>query len=332
MNQETTRTGARSKRAFNALFGSPALALGLASLALGWLAQRTFFHFAPDLWAQQSQVDPEAVTPWALRHVAENDGAEPLGLLSAVVLTTLGVSTLSYLLKWAGARVRAALCVLGLAGGVLLLKDAEFVLPLAHVGSSPAKNCLVAAVAVAASLLIGWKQEHGRGLSTATALLLVPIVLVPSGDTSPGDAQAILAPAWRLLHGASPAHIYMQYDYLPSLLLEGWLWLGGNPAGIFLLTGLVYYGFLCALFVLARRWFVHPELAGPLLVALVILRICAGMTDDVTAIPQVFPLRLDLWIIPVALALRFGLGNARVEARQHARSRRRGRRSEQEQA
>lgn len=292
------------------LLESPALALCLAALAVGWLAQQAFFHFAPGLWARQSPLDLATVTPWALPQFTETDGAEPLGLLVAVVLSSAILSALGYFLRWASPYLRGAISALGLAAGLLLLRDAHFVLPESLVGPSLARNCLVVLVAVLASWLIGWKQEHGRTLSVATALLLLPIVLVPSGHTSPGDAQAILAPALRLLHGAAPAQIYMQYDYLPSLMLEGWLWLGGNPTGIFFLTGLVYCAFLIALFMLARRWFLQPGLAGPLLVALVIVRVCAGMSDnvpDVTAIPQVSPLRLDLWILPVAVALRFGL-------------------------
>jgi len=310
MNQQTPAGGAK-RQALNAMRAalgrSPAPALCLASLLVGWLAQRAFFHFAPELWARQAPLDLSTVTPWALPQFTETDGAEPVGLLAAVVLATLMLCALGHGLKLASPRVRGMLSVLGLVAGVLLLRDAGFALPGAVVGSSLAKNSLLVLAAVVASLVIGWQQEHGRTLSVASALWLVLIVLVPSGGTSPGDAQAILSPAWRLLHGAAPAHIYMQYDYLPSLLLEAWLWLGGNPSGIFFLTGLCYCAFLSALFVLARRWFLHPGLAGPLLVALLIVRVSAGMTDDVTAIPQVSPLRLDLWIVPVALALRFGL-------------------------
>jgi len=306
MNRKPTAGAARAHSALNAV-QSPAFALCLASLFVGWLSQRVFFHFAPGLWARQSPLDLSTVTPWALPQFTETDGAEPVGLLAAVVLATLMLSALGQGLKLASPRVRGVVSVLGLAGGVLLLRDAGFALPGAVVGSALAKNSLLVVAAVVAGLVIGWQQEHGRTLSVATALLLVLLVLVPSGSTSPGDAQTMLAPAWRLLHGASPAHIYMQYDYLPSLLLEAWLWLGGDPAGIFFLTGLCYCALLGALFVLARRWFRHPGLAGPLLVALLMLRVSAGMTADVAAVPQVSPLRLDLWILPVALALRFGL-------------------------
>ncbi len=78
---------------------------------------------------------------------------------------------------------------------------------------------------------------------------------------------------------------------------------------------MIYYAFLVALFILARRWFANPGLAGPLLVALVIVRVCAGMSADVATLPQVSPLRLDLWIVPVALALRFGLRHWAVASR-----------------
>jgi len=312
MNRGTTAPArARSKPAFgvvhSALLDSPAVALCFAALAVGWLAQRLFFRFAPWLWARQAPLDLSTVNPWMWIQVTEPDGAEPAGLISLVVAASVVVCTLGYGLKLASARVRCTVASLGLVGGILLFKDARFVLPESAVGASFGRNCLVVLAAVAASFFVGWRQEHRRTLSVVTALGLAAIVLVPSGWVSPGDAATILAPALRLLHGAAPAHVYMQYDYLPSLLLEGWLWLGGQPAGIFFLTGIEFYAFLVALFILARRWFAHPGLAGPLLVALVIVRVCAGISPDVATIPQVSPLRLDLWIVPVALALRFGL-------------------------
>ncbi len=81
---------------------------------------------------------------------------------------------------------------------------------------------------------------------------------------------------------------------------------GRRPRGYLFLTALSVYALLVGLFVLVRRWFAHPGLAGPLLVAVVLVRIYAVMGDQM-AVPQVSPLRLDLWIVPVALALRFGL-------------------------
>src|SRR6186713_2646180 len=114
MNRKTTAGGARSKSVLSgvrALLGSSGLALCLTSLLLGWLAQRVFFHFAPGLWARQSPLDLSTVTPWALPQFIETDGAEPVGLLAAVVLATLILSALGHGLKLASPRLRGALSV-----------------------------------------------------------------------------------------------------------------------------------------------------------------------------------------------------------------------------
>ncbi len=285
----------------------------LASLSVGWLAWRVFFHFAPALWAQQFPVDLSTVTPWALPAFDDGDGAEPFALLALVIGATALVCALAHLLRSANRQVRGASVLLCLAGSLLFASQFSFTLPLPAVGPSVAKNCVVLVVAVAASCLLGWGQRHGRALSVVGALLLVPVAFLPSNPVSVNDASAILAPGLRLLNGVSPAHIYMQYDYGLSLIVEAWLWLGGDPAGFYFITAFSFYALLVGLFVLARRWLLQPGLAGPLLVAVIIVRIYA-VRGDAVAVPQVGPMRLDLWILPVALALRFGLRHWAVAA------------------
>ena len=296
-----------------ALLDSPELLLLLASLSVGWLAWRVFFHFAPALWARQFPVDLTTVTPWALPAFDDVDGAEPFALLALVVSATALVCALAHVLRSADRRVRGAIVLLCLAGSLLFANQFSFTLPLPAVGPSIAKNCLVMFAAVAASGLLGWGQRHGRTLSVATALLLVPVAFLPANPVSVNDASAILAPGLRLLNGVPPAHIYMQYDYALSLIVEAWLWLGGDPAGFYFITALSFYALLVGLFVLARRWLLQPGLAGPLLVAVIIVRIYA-VRGDAVAVPQIGPMRLDLWILPVALALRFGLRHWAVAA------------------
>ncbi len=215
------------------LLDSLALPLGLASLGLGWAARRVFFHFAPALWAQQTPVDLSTVTPWTAGLFDDADGAEPIALLTLVVLASAVISGLAMALSRASRRVRAAMAGLGLLGGLLLLRDAHFVLPLPEASPWSVRTCGLIGVAIVLSGWLGWGQRQGRTLSVATALLFLPLAFLPSSPPSIADAAAILMPALRLLHGAAPAQVYMQYDYLPSLIAEGWLWLGGAPGGIF---------------------------------------------------------------------------------------------------
>jgi hypothetical protein len=292
--------------AVSALANRTELVLLLGSLALGWLAWRIFFHFAPALWAMQLPVDLSTIAPWALPAFGDADGEEPFALLALVLVATALVCGLAYVLRSADRRVRGALALLCVAGSLLFARRFTFTLPLPAVVPSVTKVGLVVVVAVAASWLLGWGQKHGRTLSALTALLLVPVAFVPANPVSLNDGSTILAPGLRLFNGVSPDQIYMQYDYALALIVKAWLWLGGDPAGFFFLTACTFYALLVGLFVLARRWFVQPGLAGPLIVAVALVRIYAARGDAV-AVPQIGPLRLDLWILPVALALRFGL-------------------------
>lgn len=291
--------------------GSTLLPLIAASLGIGWLAWRLFFHFAARLWACQFRVDPSTVNSWQVQHLANTDGAEPQALFALALVSTVLLAALAVLLPRAGRRVRVLVTLVSSCGALLLLRGAGFHMPFAEaslVEANAAQDHWLAVVGVAiiASIGLGWSTSARRRLPISMALLLVPIVFVPSALPSPGDAQGILSPALRLLHGVWPAHVYMQYDYLPALVAEAWLWLGGDPMAIFLATSVSYYVLLIGLLVLTQRWFAHPALRGPLLLAVVIVRIY-GVELDHIAIPQGAPFRLDLWILPVALALYCGV-------------------------
>jgi len=67
-----------------------------------------------------------------------------------------------------------------------------------------------------------------------------------------------------------------------------------------------FYAMFLGLFVLARRLFSRPLLAAPLLVCVVIVRYY-GVLIDANATPQVTPMRLELWIPLLAVALATGL-------------------------
>ncbi len=297
--------------AYGRVADTAVLPLIAASLGLGWLAWRVFFHFAARLWARQFHMDTAMLNPWVLHQIADTDGAEPQALLGLVVVSTVLLGALAHLLPRASRRVRVFVTLASSCGALLLLRGAHFEIPFAEaspseISAARAHYFAVAVVAVAASLVLGWGPQARRRLPVVTALLLIPLVFVPSALPSPGDAMAILSPALRLLRGVAPAHVYMQYDYLPSLIAEAWLWLGGDPMAIFLATSASYYALLVGLLLLVWRWFSHPGLRGPLLVAVVIVRVY-GVELDHIAIPQIAPFRLDLWILPVAVAFYCGV-------------------------
>ncbi len=305
---------ARLLAACSGIADNAVLPLVSASLALGWVAWRLFFHFALWLWARQFHLDMATVNTWAYSaFTTEADGAEPQALFALAVASTVLLAALAHVLRRASRRVRVVVTLVSACGALCLLHRAHFVIPLTssspvplEISAANAHYLAVVVSAVGVSILLSWGLRTRRLLSVITAVLLVPVAFLPSAPPSPGDAMAILSPALRLLHGAAPAHVYMQYDYLPSLIAEAWLWLGGDPMAIFFGAALSCYVLLCALVPLARRWFSHPGLAGPLLVAVVLVRIY-GVEGDQMAVPQVAPFRLDLWILPVAVALYFGV-------------------------
>jgi hypothetical protein len=285
-----------------------------ASLAIGWLAWELFFHFAERIWGPRFRVDPDTVTWWFSSFKEPADGVEPQVLAALAIVATVLLSALAHLLPRASRRVRVFVTLASSCGALLLCRRAHIEMPLTDHGTRKAHCAVVVFVAVVTGLLLGWGPPSRRSpVPASTALLLVPVAFLPAAWPSIGDAMGILSPALRLLHGAAPASVYMQYDYLPALATEAWLWLGGDPMAIFFAASLSYYALLVGLLVLARRWFSHPELCGPLLVTIVLIRIYAVMGDSIS-VPQIAPFRLDLWILPVAVALTLGVRHWAVAA------------------
>jgi hypothetical protein len=143
-------------------------------------------------------------------------------------------------------------------------------------------------------------------LYSFVVLLLIPVCFLPVTQPSYSDLACILAPALRLRLGFPPSAIYFQYDLFPSLVAVGWHRLGGDPFTFSFCTRFSFLLLLAGCFLAARRLFAEPRLAALLLVALGAVRVYA-IIPDANFYPQVTPLRLDLWILPLAAALLFGL-------------------------
>lgn len=296
----------RLRAAYGYAADNLAFPLVTASLALGWLAWRVFFHFSEWIWAQRFEVDLETVNPWLRYQLTDPDGAEPQVLLGLVIVASVLLGALALVLPRVSQRVRVLVTLVSSCGALLLFQSAGFNMPLPDVTFKTTRWLALVLIAIAGGLVLGWARAFRRPWSLATALLLIPIAFVPAAAPSAGDAMAILSPALRLLHGVPPAKVFLQYDYLSAVVAQGWLWLGGDPMGIFLAASVSYYIMLISLPVLGRRWFSHPGLAGPLLMAVILTRIYAVMGDPIT-VPQIAPFRLDLWLLPVAAALYLGV-------------------------
>ena len=288
------------------LLQHPSVRLLGVTVAVGVAVRALFFKVAPWLWHFNLTVPTEDVLPWARWAMVDRDGAEAYGLLAAVmvqlVLTALGYVLLTRVApRW---RTIGVVLLLALVGVFAYRHPPQP--PLHAIAASSTRLWQVVAGSLAGAWLLSRAVRHGARASVVAAAVLVPLCFLPTSLPWTLDESCILAPALRLAHGSPLREIYMQYDLFPSLLGIAWTNTGASAYSFWFVCAAGYYAVLLGLFVIARRLFVRAQLAAPMLAALVVVRLCSPMVDP-TAIPQVTPLRLDLWPLLVAVAMASGL-------------------------
>jgi hypothetical protein len=300
-------TPANARLGANPLLGAfqhPLICLASIALSLTAILRWVFFHFSARIWAAGELVRPEEITSWARPYILERDGAEPQVLLFLVMILIALVMLVMRLTRqqpsWRKVVVPLAVVVAAFFGFRALprMPEVEIYTGRWHVVAAITGVLLVAAAA--------WWVSKRKGAFLVFAAVLLPVCFLAANLPSHSDLACILTPALRLRLGTPPAQIYFQYDYLPSLLAVGWHSLGGDPLSFIFCSQVSYYLLLLGGFLLARKMFADPRLAGLLLVFLCVVRIYA-VSSDASALPQVTPLRLDLWLPLLALAWRFGL-------------------------
>jgi hypothetical protein len=286
-------------------FVHPLTQLAVVSLAMTAALRLLFFHFSEWIWEIPDDVTIQEITPWTRWALWERDGSEPQVLLLLIValalLTVLGMQ----LLKLAPAWLREVLLPGCLVAAAIFALAVPPRAPIPDVDGLWWHVLEVEAGVFLAALTAGWAAGK-RGFPVVLAAVLAPVSFLAVTLPSHNDLSCILAPALKLRLGFSPSQIYLQYDYLLALLAEGWHKVGGAPFAFFRVTQASLFLLLMGVFLLARSMFLKPRIAGMLVVALIAVRVY-GIQHDANAVPQVTPLRIDLWILLLAATLIFGL-------------------------
>ncbi|HEY2900620.1 MAG TPA: hypothetical protein VGL59_08605 [Polyangia bacterium] len=277
-------------------FIDPSVGAVAVAISVGILLRRVFLAAETWLWKFAAALRLSDLTPWARTSTNDRDGAEPYGLLALVILAWLMTAAGCWVLKRIAPAWRAAVvaCLLGIDG--LFAWWVPLRPPMAVVELNLQSALLVVAASLAAGLLLMRTIQGRTGVPALLVVLLIPVCFVHTTVASLEDIISILSPALRLQHGFPVGEVYLQYDLLPSLLALGWSKVGGAPLAFTFVTSTSFYLLMLGMFVFARRTFRHPKLAAPLLVCVVLVRFYAVMADA-NAVPQVTPIRLDLWLL-----------------------------------
>ncbi len=267
-----------------------------------------FYTIAAPIRRLNLVIDPNELSP-PLRawYVLPRDGIEPwvlYCLTTALVFITLAFARAECdwgrMRRWVS-KLTAYLLAPALFATLLVRPP-----PLAGIPDSPVT--LVAMMAIGAIIwwgLLRVRARNNRVFLVIFVAALFPLCLTATSALSVFDYNFILAPALRMLNGVELANIYTQYDLLLSLIALPFLVTGADPNGVQVLFQLSYLLFFLGVYLLANSLFSRDGLAVHLVLTLIIVRFFALQYDPTFAF-QLTPLRLDLWLLPLALVWRYG--------------------------
>lgn len=270
-----------------------------------------YYHFSQLIWSMNQPVTYGDVMPMVRANLDQHDGIETY-VLYVLMFVDL---TLVALVAWLTERLKptrfkwAFWPVLLVAFFVVLIyfrRAIGFNPPLAERADWMRTYLVVGSVGLGLWLLTRFARWRSRLADTLIVLGLLPVCFVATEPISLIDYNYVFAPALRLIDHFRPSEIYFQYDLLLSLVAAGWMKLGLALKYFPVVAQASYYALFLGGFFLARRLFRDRRLAYGLLFALVLMKAYALMHDSALVF-QVTPLRLDLWIILLAIAYERGI-------------------------
>lgn len=130
--------------------------------------------------------------------------------------------------------------------------------------------------------------------------------LISFSPASLTDLQFVLDPALRLFHGFKVSEIYFQYDLFLSYLALFWMKMSWGLDSFTYLANIAFFLFFLGCLYFSESMFKTKGLSVVFLVALIVIRIYI-QGYDFPSIFQVSPLRIDLWLLLLLLAHKFGV-------------------------
>ena len=155
--------------------------------------------------------------------------------------------------------------------------------------------------ALSAGLFILYKYN-----STLSKIIVVGLIaytgLVPLAPPSLVDFDFIFSPGLRFYHGFKVAEVYSQYDLFLSFLAYAWMKLNLAIEWFPYIGTFAFFLFFLASFFFSDRFFKTKGLSVIFIIALILARLYL-ISHDTQLTLQVTPIRLDLWIILLLVAV-----------------------------
>lgn len=264
-----------------------------------------FQYMAPVIHMGNIRYLPQEFNPATVRDFTfDHDGREGF-VLYALFTIVMGLSVGLYLTADRIRRSRYLWLLTGWGGMAILLWCVGIYVPYASWPVSVSGAVLLAAGMVVAGGLLSGFVYRSRALSALAVIVLAALPLIRCDRISVYDYGYILAPALRLYHHVPVREIYFQYDLYLSYMALALLRMGIDLSYFAEVGQMGYSIFFIALYLLARSWFKDHRLPLVLLLFAVLFRFYANY--EPVGQFQITPWRLDLWLLLLILAYRYGL-------------------------
>lgn len=273
---------------------------------------KLFFAFSNIIWSKNLKIDFSALSPQIRSWALQRDGVETYVLYILVFICI----ALTVFLVWLYDSLRVLhknilLVFLFLAliiSSWFYYSKIGFNPPMPNQAPGLSPFALMAVVMSILWLLIKVSYRKERLANILIIIFLLPICFIATGPISPSDYSYIFAPALRLLKHFEIKEIYFQYDLLLSFIAVIWMKMNINLNFFQIIGQLSFYVLFLASFFFSKRFFIKKQLSYYLLISLVLVKIYGLMHDPVLCF-QVTPLRLDWWILLLALSFISGIYN-----------------------
>lgn len=280
--------------------------LGL-SCAISLTLYCFFYAIAGYVRKLNQVIDPNLLSP-PLRawYLLPRDGMEPWTLyiiMTVLVLITLLIARVQWKPEYIKifSKISTYLIL-----PILILSMIVRVPPVANIMTSEINiitMVLYIGMIAVITLISRYSVNFFKIIVIATIMVLC---ITTTSSLSKFDYNFILIPALKIFNGAALHSTYFQYDLLLSLIVLPFLWCDIDPYLVQIVFQLSYFIFFLAIYKFSKSFFNRKDLALFLLIGVIVCRFYAIQYDPTFAF-QLTPLRLDLWLILIILAWRFGV-------------------------
>jgi hypothetical protein len=292
----------------------PMIASMAASTLLLGVMEMIFIAASPAILAATPPTPVSLVVPWVRGSVIERDGIETQVVSPGLLLFLVATVGITFALRKISKPVALALAVAGAGAATVIVartRSTEFV-PLAET-SSRVLLCVVI------SLLIWvWHATYVRAspvvrrIAVAAGVILFAAVVVLSlSPPSLFDYGFFIGPGLKLEQGEPLGRFYMQYSLLETLVFTAMMVVGLKAHLMAVVLSVLFVGWYGIYWLIAKRLFRDRFIAWLCMAALVVTRFLA-IRDHPVAVPQVLPLRLDLWAPLLLAVIVWGLASWRT--------------------